>query len=121
MPKKSQPNTYEITIEGRPRTKGRPRMTRTGHTYTPPETKKAEQLIVEAVGDDFPVFEGPVKLVASFSATETHIKITSLPDWEKPKLTGDVDNYIKLVSDALEKAGVIPNDRDVVWLEGEKK
>ena len=50
MPKKEQLDTYELVIEGRPRTKGRPRMTRSGRAYTPKETVEAENRIVEAVG-----------------------------------------------------------------------
>ena len=119
------PNTkpaapYEIVIEGRPRTKGRPRMTRSGRAYTPKETVEAEDRIVEAVGDNHPVFEGPIKLELHFTNESTYVKITSLPDWEKPKLRGDLDNYVKLAADGLQKAGVIANDRDVVWLQAEK-
>ena len=121
MPKKEQLDTYELVIEGRPRTKGRPRMTRSGRAYTPKETVEAENRIVEAVGDDFPVFDGPVKLRLFFNNEETIAQITPLPDWEKPKLRGDLDNYVKLAADGLQKAGVILNDRDVVWIEAEKK
>ena len=120
MPKKEQLDTYELVIEGRPRTKGRPRMTRSGRAYTPKETVEAENRIVEAVGDNPPIFEGPVKLELHFTNESTYVKITSLPDWGKTKLRGDLDNYDKLAADGLQKSGIIPNDRDVVWVQAEK-
>ena len=39
---------FEFTVSGRPKGKGRPRMTKTGHVYTPPETKRYESEIRQA-------------------------------------------------------------------------
>jgi Holliday junction resolvase RusA-like endonuclease len=41
-------NKVEIQVSGQPQGKGRPRFTRTGHTYTPPKTKEYEARIQAA-------------------------------------------------------------------------
>ena len=58
-------------------------MTKTGHTYNPQETRDAEQKYVEAAGENYPIFDGPIKVEMSFFEDRTYIKIISLPDWGK--------------------------------------
>ena len=87
--------------------KQRPRFnTRTGSTYTPPKTKRAEGIVKKAfarvAGDEWSCFEGEVHLrVTTWRAlAKTNPKFwagradLSVPDW---------DNTGKLVSDALNK------------------
>ncbi len=103
---------YTFTVQGRPVPKGRPRMSRKGRVYTPEATKEAEQLYVDSVGDA-PSFDGPVYIELTFTADCTEVEIQTVDGWKSP-LRGDLDNYIKLALDGIQKAGIIANDRQVV-------
>ena len=103
---------YAFTVQGRPVPKGRPRMSRKGRVYTPETTKEAEQLYVDSVSDA-PSFDGPVYITLTFTADCTEVKIQTVEGWKSP-LRGDLDNYIKLALDGIQKAGIIANDRQVV-------
>ena len=99
---------YTFVVEGKPRTKARPRMTRRGRTYTPKATLEAEALVLAAY--DGPVFDGPLEVEMDFHYDKTVIRLADF-DW-RSKLTGDVDNYVKLVLDALQgDEGAFLNDR----------
>ncbi len=110
---------FSFIVEGRPRPKGRPRMSKRGRVYTPKETVEAEKRYIDAVGDNPPVFDGPVYVEMLFGKESTQIHIKSVPDW-KTSLRGDIDNYVKLALDGVQRAGVIVNDRQVVGLEVSK-
>lgn len=80
----------EFEIAGEPKPKGRPRMTKTGHTYTPKETRQAEvgvQLAWELSGGQR--LNGPLVLECKF--------------YVGTKRRVDCDNLGKLVLDALNK------------------
>ena len=80
----------EFELAGEPKPKGRPRMTRTGHTYTPKETRQAEiavQLAWELSGGQ--KLNGPLVLECWF--------------YVGTKRRVDCDNLGKLVLDALNK------------------
>lgn len=91
-------------VPGRPRTKGRPRFTKGGHTYTPPETKAAEEVISEAwPGPDH--YKGPLAVAISFYPDGQYIDVRPHP---QAKLQGilkrsDIDNLAKLTLDGLTK------------------
>lgn len=104
-----------INLDGRLIGKGRPRFTKSGHTYTPEKTRAAEaslaweaQQIMRERG--LKPFKRPIKLVISL--------LISFPkSWSKraieeasPFYTGkpDADNQIKLVGDSLN--GVVWED-----------
>jgi len=104
----------KMTIPGPPRGKGRPRFTRTGHPYTPAETRTYEKEIglryKEAARQEHQgpaeYMEGPVavKIVACFPipkrATKKEreaINRGQLSPTKKP----DVDNVVKAVLDGL--------------------
>lgn len=104
-----------INLEGKLIGKGRPRFTKSGHTYTPERTRAAEaSLAWEAQqimkGRGLQPFKRPIKLVISL--------VVSYPkSWSKkaiqeasPFYTGkpDADNQIKLVGDSLN--GVVWED-----------
>ena len=95
---KEQPHEYSFVVEGRPKPKGRPRMSRKGMVYTPKETIIAEEAYVHALGDDCPVFEGPVEVEMTSCIDQTLVTIKALPEWET-KLRGDLDNYVKTCLD----------------------
>tara|TARA_R110002020_G_scaffold132420_5_gene295720 strand:+ start:27160 stop:27525 length:366 start_codon:yes stop_codon:yes gene_type:complete len=117
-PKGKQEDSFAFTVEGRPVPKGRPRMSRKGRVYTPEATKEAEQQYVDSVSDA-PTFEGSVYVELTFSKESTDIVITSKEDWKSP-LRGDLDNYIKLALDGIQKAGIIANDKQVVGVHAVK-
>ena len=122
-----------FVVPGQPVGKGRPRFTRSGHTYTPQDTLDAEERIRAAFSRAYPShvpIEGPLKLVvwarfripASWTkakqqqAREGRILPTGKPDW---------DNIGKLVSDALNPHGFFPgaylDDSQIVEATVEKR
>ena len=77
-----------------------------GHTYTPKPTKDAEKIIrdnfLAEVGDLWTPLDGPLRVTAFMRKDTLSLSIIPLPDAAKPKgMTGDVDNYLKTVGDAL--------------------
>jgi len=114
---------FHQIIDLRPRAKGRPRVTKTGHAFTPKETKKYEQ-------DFADMYEGPlyetellsVKLAFTTAGTEIFIepvKPNVNVNQPKGKLTGDIDNYAKAVLDALNGVAYT-DDKQIVCLYLEK-
>ena len=114
------PDEFSFVVGGRPQPKGRPRMSRKGKVYTPKETVQAEKSYVEAVGENPPSFNGPVRVEVTFCQEGTFVTVRSLKEWNTP-LRGDLDNYIKLCLDGCQRAGLFPNDRLVVQLEATKE
>ena len=107
---------FELWIDGRPRTKARPRMTRRGRVFTPEATSLEEDRIAIALNNArVPRFEGPVSVVVDYYTTGQFIQIR---DWAQPKsrLTGDVDNYSKLTLDAIQKSNALADDKAVAEL-----
>ena len=99
---------YELTIDGRPQPKQRPRVTKS-HTYTPKETVQQEnKIIAQWVAKHGNVeIEGDIELICQF--------------WYSDKRTADLDNLIKLVSDGLGGGGEgyrSFNDRQIKKLHG---
>ena len=112
---------FEFIVHGRPVPKGRPRMSRKGRVYTPAATVSAEEEYAYAAGDEAPVYDGPVKVELSFFKDSTMVKVEPILDeaWKSP-LRGDLDNYIKLALDGLQRAGIIVNDSQVMHIEATK-
>lgn len=86
----------EFLVEGKPATKQRPRHTKSGFTYTPPETRAAEKAVrdtfLETIDSSFSVpFEKEFDLRLEVEAFMPDLRAR---DW---------DNVGKLVSDALNK------------------
>jgi Holliday junction resolvase RusA-like endonuclease len=82
-----------------PVAKGRPRVTKGGWTYTPEETKEAEAL-VRFYAEKVHELKG-LKLKAVRLHLEFFVKRPQKPKWHLPVVRPDVDNYAKLVMDAL--------------------
>lgn len=94
--------TYTFTVPVNPVGKGRPRFTRSGHTYTPARTTTYEQHVAAAAQQaSIPVLDCQLSVWITF--------------YVEPQRGGpsDLDNYIKAVLDGL-KAHF--NDRRVVEL-----
>lgn len=116
----------EITIPMRPVAKARPRVNKSGHTWTPKKTKDAENAIAAVVGClcKQPL-EGPVAVKIEFT-------LTPPKSWSKkkkaeahkglilPVVRPDLDNFEKLVLDSIN--GIAFNDdSQVVKLESSKR
>jgi Holliday junction resolvase RusA-like endonuclease len=92
---------FILNVPMEPVAKGRPRMTKTGHTYTPEKTRSAEGelkfwALKELKGKSLPLFDGPVALSVGF--------VFPRPKSVKRKwhtTRPDLDNPTKLVLDAL--------------------
>jgi Holliday junction resolvase RusA-like endonuclease len=77
-----------FTVEGEPMVKARPRMTKTGHTYTPKATVEAENRVREAFeATGCEGFSGAVGVELAF--------------YQGTRARKDVDNLVKLVLDSL--------------------
>lgn len=113
-------NKHKQTFNIKPRSKQRPRTTRSGHTYTPKETKEYEQFISKAyTGVAFP--EGPLHITLVFDNDKTEITIQELRPPKNPsKLRGDIDNYAKAILDALNGVAYT-DDKQIVRLDLKKK
>ena len=80
----------DLTIEGDPVPKARPRSTRSGHTYTPKRTVDAETVIRNLAAEQVTEpYDGPVGVSLAFSCATAR--------------RTDGDNLQKLVLDALNK------------------
>lgn len=93
----------DLTVPGNPVTKGRPRFSKTGHAYTPKETRDAEDLLAWIIrGNLFPKDppEGQWRVDVDF--------------YTKDARRTDIDNLLKMALDSMTKAGVWRDDSDVV-------
>ncbi|WP_100065132.1 RusA family crossover junction endodeoxyribonuclease [Miniphocaeibacter massiliensis] len=99
----------KVVIEGEPVAKGRPRLSRYG-TYTPAKTKNAEialQMAWKMLTKDKIYYEDkPISLIVDFykkppkSTSKKRLKLME-DKIIRPTTRPDIDNYIKLVLDAL--------------------
>jgi len=115
----------ELTIPGKPVPKGRPRVTRSGTTYTPARTKRFERavgLIARSKGPEFQA-DGPLRLEVTC--------VYGRPGSNAPKVSGrvpcdrggshypDADNVLKAVADGLEGIAYA-NDKQLAQVEASK-
>lgn len=120
---------FTFTIYGEPRGKGRPRFTRNGHTYTPPETTKYERMIramfmtryprAEKIGKDIPVrakINAFYRIPDSAGKGKKQLMRAGLI---KPTKKADADNVAKVILDAL-NGFAYHDDAQVVVLEVKK-
>jgi len=110
--------THTVVIAMTPRAKGRPRMTRTGRTYTPKTTRDAEAKIAAAW--DGPKFEGPVDVTITFAKTDITVTVRSHKTDHASKVRGDIDNLCKTVLDGLNGHAWV-DDQQVVSLQAIKR
>lgn len=114
---------YELTIFGQPTGKGRPRFTKTGHTYTPQATKEYESLVRGTFISSYPKgipLEDTVRaeVVAYYAIPTSYSKKKRqecldghIPVQTKP----DCDNIAKIILDSLNGYAYI-DDKQVVEL-----
>lgn len=111
----------DIKIPWTPQVKERPRFAN-GRVYTPTRTLHAEAAIREAFNDvvsDWTPYDGTCSVVWELANDWVGITLRPHGDYTQRKLRGDVDNYQKILSDALN--GVLfVDDRLIVHTEARK-
>jgi Holliday junction resolvase RusA-like endonuclease len=113
-------STISFTIYGKPVPKGRPRFTKRGFAYTPTTTRNAEAdlrtQVINQLPKDFVRFESAIEL--------DMVVIRERPKSAKksvlyPITRADLDNHVKLVTDALNTI-VWRDDAQIVFLIAKK-
>ena len=107
---------YRFTVPIRPKSKGRPRVTKNG-TYTPKATREYEAAVRSYYKG--PKFDGPVSLTISLSPQKATVTVTEI-DVEPSPLRGDISNYVKGIEDALNSVAY-DDDRQIHLLKGSKR
>ena len=106
-----------FTVPIKPKPKDRPRMTRRGRAFTPKKTTVVEDDMAVWINDwmdehSAEPFMGPTDVSVRLFSDRHEITVTERVG--KSKLRGDVDNYVKLVLDALQKSDLMENDNLVM-------
>ena len=110
--------SFSVVIPGQPIGKARPRMTRTGHVYTPKTTAAWEMGAAHLMKSEWrrPPYDKECALfvVAVFQRPKrlTRKKDPKTRLWAPIK--PDFDNVVKIVCDAIQRAGVVLDDKLVV-------
>lgn len=111
--------TWSWTILGDPVGKGRPRFARSGptvRTFTPARTAQWEAIAREVFACSWD--GGPIESLVELEVTAVFRRpkrLDRVADERQPHgARPDADNVLKAVGDALEKAGVVRNDSQVV-------
>jgi Holliday junction resolvase RusA-like endonuclease len=111
---------YDIFVLGLPKAQPRPRLTKTGHVYTPGSANDwKETVIAEIMLHRKPVITVPVRLTVCFYfpvPKSVKQKDIYFPHAGKP----DVDNLLKAVMDAMTQANVWKDDTQVYRSHAEK-
>lgn len=110
-----------FTLPFKPKVKERPRMTRRGRAFTPKKTLMAEDDIATWIDKHVRArgFNGAVSVTIRFRKNDIVVKVTERT--RLSKLRGDVDNYAKLVMDALQKSHLLGDDKQVVRIDATKE
>jgi Holliday junction resolvase RusA-like endonuclease len=117
-------NYFSVTLDIAPIPKGRPRMTRRGHTYTPARTRQwetAASLIIRASLGSSEPFDMPVRVTATFICARP-VKAHSDAGEERYRkhTRPDLDNLVKALLDAASNAQVWTDDSRVTELVASK-
>jgi Holliday junction resolvase RusA-like endonuclease len=103
-------NQATFVVPGEPRGKQRPRVTRTGHAYTPQETAVYENLVKMEYLNQCPgkKLNGQIRMAIkayfAIAASASQKKRNQMLNGEiRPTKKPDVDNITKIVADSLNK------------------
>jgi len=114
-PKNDRLTSWESVIEQPAMPKARPRVTKNGTHMPPKYVAWAKGFALEAKASGMKVQGYPQTLEVGLSRDRTVIRVSELPDdttSRSKRLTGDVDNYLGGVMDALQ--GIAwENDRHI--------
>lgn len=117
-----KPITGIINIQMLPQPKERARTLKSGHSYTPKNTVEAEEFIVDEAINQL-IKQGITEPIENAVFELAILVLLPKPKcWYQGKLPliGDVDNYAKLVQDALNKI-LYTDDRYIIGLQVEKR
>ena len=102
---------FKFTIPGKPCGKGRPRFTKSGHTFTPEKTANYETLVKLAFSQAYPnakPIAAKVEVIAKITAyypipvsTSKKLQARMRAGLIKPTTKPDTDNIAKICLDAL--------------------
>ncbi len=114
-------------VKTEPVPKGRPRFIRsTGRTYTPPETREATKILSENISirkrGTIPKMVGAIRYGVAVYCKFYCKRPKNMKEGAAvlKNTRPDIDNYMKLVLDACNDAGVWEDDSMVVELHGQK-
>jgi len=112
----------EFVVPGEPVAKARPRLSASGHAYTPKKTKNYERLVAGLAKKQwlFAPMRGALKLrVTCVFKRPKRLMRKADPDERLYKITRpDLDNCIKCLADSLHV--VMNDDAQIVWIEASK-
>lgn len=112
----------QVIIPVRPVPKGRPRIGKGGHAFTPQRTRDYEadvsRFMREAMRGRAPM-KGPVAVEVTVSKAGAVLRFWPLKDHAGSKLRGDVDNYVKALLDAANGI-IVADDKQVMKIVAEK-
>ena len=112
----------ELIIPGQPVAKARPRLTSSGHVYTPKKTADYEKMVATLATSCWkgPPMRGALRLRVTclFKRPKTLLRKTDPPERLWLICRPDLDNCIKAVSDGL--ACVMQDDAQIVLIEASK-
>lgn len=118
---------YQFHIPGKPQGKQRPRTTRTGHIYTPKQTKEYEKNVVDAflgTNPEATLITNPCKITitAKFGIPKSYSRKKVQEAIRQNYYTGkpDSDNIVKIVMDGLNGVAY-EDDKLVVEIHATKK
>jgi Holliday junction resolvase RusA-like endonuclease len=113
----------------KPQGKGRPRVTRRGHAYTPESTRKYENSLKTSAKSQFSKLGKEIlkdavgiRIVFGFKIPKSYSKVRKidcLTGRQLPLKRPDVDNAIKAILDSLNGI-VFHDDNQVAYIEAEK-
>ena len=105
----------DIAVEWKPQVKERPRFAN-GRVYTPAKTLNAEAALAAAFRDaapDWEPYEKPCHIEWTFTNSHVGVILREHDDYTQRQLRGDLDNYVKMASDAL-NGTLYTDDRMIV-------
>lgn len=106
---------FSIVIPWPGMPKARPRVTENG-TYMPPKYVEWKKNVAQYLGYQSRRVEGPVSLYFIFTEGHVHVRVVPIVEnYQRDKgVKADIDNLIGGVMDAMEEAGTLVNDSQVV-------
>lgn len=108
----------KLTVPGKPGAKQRPRMTRTGHVYTPKATRSFEDVVRQIAAVNVPEpYTGAVRvhITAMFDIPASWSKKKQAESLNQPHTQRpDLDNIVKAVTDGLNRIAYIDDGQIAV-------
>lgn len=108
--------SHYIALSWSPKTKARPRFG--GNVYTDPKTRAAEAALAAQWPELWTPIEGPISVTTKFTDKKVHLWVTECEAPTTPGKRGDLDNYQKLIWDAMNGLAWV-DDKQIVRTEAQ--